>query len=90
MARAQQEWTGGDDQVRKFKFNVTGIHSLKPCRAISAASATNELIAFRLLHSDALRDDPRNHTIPILEYIKFEEQIFAVMPRQCHFLSLRG
>ena len=38
-------------------------------------------MAFRLLHSDALRDDPRNHTMPILEYIKFEEQIFAVMPR---------
>jgi len=50
-------------------------------KVISGPSATNELKAFRLLHSDALRDDPRNHTIPILEYIKFEEQIFAVMPR---------
>jgi len=50
-------------------------------KAISGASPTNELIAFRLLHSDSLRDDPRNHTIPILEYIKFEEQVFAVMPR---------
>jgi hypothetical protein len=70
----------GDDQVRKFEFNVTGVHFLKQCRAISAASATNELIA--------LRDDPRNHTIPILEYIKFEEQVLAVIPRHVIFLSV--
>ncbi|KAF8881728.1 hypothetical protein CPB85DRAFT_1567343 [Mucidula mucida] len=53
-------------------------------KAISGPKPTGELQAFRLLHSDALRDDPRNHTIPVLEYIDFNGQVFIVMPRWYH------
>ncbi len=52
------------------------------CRAVSGSRLTKELRALRLLHSDALRDDPRNHTIPVLEFIEFNGQVFAVMPRR--------
>ncbi len=50
-------------------------------RAISGPQPSKELRAFRLLQSDALRDDPRNHTIPVLDYINFNGQVFVVMPR---------
>ncbi|KAF8885115.1 hypothetical protein CPB85DRAFT_1566945 [Mucidula mucida] len=50
-------------------------------KAISGPQPSKELRAFRLLQSDALRDDPRNHTIPVLDYINFNGQVFVVMPR---------
>ncbi|KAF8891982.1 hypothetical protein CPB85DRAFT_1440922 [Mucidula mucida] len=51
-------------------------------KAVSGSIPTKELRALRLLHSDDLRDDPRNHTIPVLDYLEFNGQVFAVMPRQ--------
>ncbi|KAF8888001.1 hypothetical protein CPB85DRAFT_1334833 [Mucidula mucida] len=50
-------------------------------KAVSGSKPTKELQALRLLQSDALRDDPRNHTIPVLDFIEFNNQVFAVMPR---------
>ncbi|KAF8885117.1 hypothetical protein CPB85DRAFT_1442142 [Mucidula mucida] len=40
-------------------------------KAVSGSIPTKELRALRLLHSDDLRDDPRNHTIPVLDYLEF-------------------
>ncbi|KAF7763835.1 hypothetical protein Agabi119p4_8372 [Agaricus bisporus var. burnettii] len=50
-------------------------------KAISGAVPTNELRALQLLHSEPLCNDPRNHTIPVIEYIEFNQQTFVVMPR---------
>ncbi|KAF8881724.1 hypothetical protein CPB85DRAFT_417608 [Mucidula mucida] len=50
-------------------------------KAISGPQPSKELRAFRRLQSDALRDDPRNHTIPVLDYVNFNGQMFVVMPR---------
>ena len=50
-------------------------------RAISGPIATTELQALRLLHSDDLKDNPQNHTIPVVEYLNFDGQVFVVMPR---------
>ncbi|KAF8900810.1 hypothetical protein CPB85DRAFT_1458127 [Mucidula mucida] len=50
-------------------------------KAVSGSNPTKELRALRLLNSDTLRDDPRNHTIPVLDYLEFNGQVFAVMPR---------
>ncbi|KAF8881734.1 hypothetical protein CPB85DRAFT_1567348 [Mucidula mucida] len=45
---------------------------------ISGPQPSKELRAFHLLQSDALRDDPRNHTIPVLDYVNFNGQVFVV------------
>ncbi|KAF8900797.1 hypothetical protein CPB85DRAFT_1439366 [Mucidula mucida] len=50
-------------------------------KSISGPQPSKELRAFRLLQSDALRNDPRNHTIPVLDYVNFNSQVFVVMPR---------
>ncbi|KAF8072290.1 hypothetical protein FPV67DRAFT_1484801 [Lyophyllum atratum] len=72
----------GQDVVIKYEFfEFPNKSVLKLYRAVSGASPTRELQAFHLLHSDTLRNDPRNRTIPILEYIEFNKQVFAVMPR---------
>ena len=51
-------------------------------RAVSGPNTTRELRALKLLNSDALRDEPRNHTIPIHDYVTFLGQVFVVMPRR--------
>jgi hypothetical protein len=51
-------------------------------RAVSAVEDdTPELQALRLLQSQALHDDPRNHLIPILDWIEAFGVTFIVMPR---------
>ncbi|KIY68195.1 hypothetical protein CYLTODRAFT_443535 [Cylindrobasidium torrendii FP15055 ss-10] len=50
-------------------------------KAVSNADATPELQALRLLQSDGLHNDPRNRTIPILEWIEAFGHTFIVMPR---------
>ncbi|KAF7763837.1 hypothetical protein Agabi119p4_8374 [Agaricus bisporus var. burnettii] len=50
-------------------------------KVISGAVPANELKALQLLLSEPLRSDPRNHTIPIIEFIEFNQQTFIVMPR---------
>ncbi|KAH9483619.1 hypothetical protein JR316_0003089 [Psilocybe cubensis] len=42
---------------------------------------TQELKVFQRLNDKKLRDNPANHTIYALEYIKFDKFIFVVMPR---------
>ncbi|XP_006463120.1 hypothetical protein AGABI2DRAFT_74226 [Agaricus bisporus var. bisporus H97] len=56
-------------------------------KAISGAVPTNELRALQLLHSEPLCNDPRNHTIPVIEYIEFNQQTFVVMPRWSSIVS---
>ncbi|KAF8891973.1 hypothetical protein CPB85DRAFT_1440913 [Mucidula mucida] len=46
-------------------------------KAVSGSTPTKELRALRLLHSDDLRDDPRNHTIPVLDYLEWNVAIWA-------------
>lgn len=50
-------------------------------RAISGAVTKNELKVLRLLRSEPLCNDPRNHTIPVIDFIEFNQQTFVVMPR---------
>ncbi|KAF7763828.1 hypothetical protein Agabi119p4_8365 [Agaricus bisporus var. burnettii] len=50
-------------------------------KVISGAVPTNELKALQLLQSEPLRSDPRNHVIPVIEFIEFDRQTFVVMPR---------
>ncbi|EKM77856.1 hypothetical protein AGABI1DRAFT_130128 [Agaricus bisporus var. burnettii JB137-S8] len=50
-------------------------------KAISGAVPKNELKALQLLHSEPLCNDPRNRTIPVIEFIEFNQQTFVVMPR---------
>ncbi|KAF7763827.1 hypothetical protein Agabi119p4_8364 [Agaricus bisporus var. burnettii] len=63
-------------------------------KAVSTgAVASNELKALKLLHSEPLRNDPRNRIIPVVDYIEFNHQTFAVMPRwshcvQCDFVTV--
>jgi hypothetical protein len=55
--------------------------SLTWYRAVSALHETPELQTLKRLQSDDLRNDPRNHTIPILEWIEAFGTTFIVMPR---------
>ncbi|KAF9481611.1 hypothetical protein BDN70DRAFT_803119, partial [Pholiota conissans] len=41
---------------------------------------STELQILRLLNSPSMRSDPRNATVPILEFIEFHGWVFAVMP----------
>ncbi|KAJ3506461.1 hypothetical protein NLJ89_g6854 [Agrocybe chaxingu] len=43
--------------------------------------ATNELKALRYLNSRSAREDPRNHTIHVVDFIELGEFVFVVMPR---------
>ncbi|KAF7763439.1 hypothetical protein Agabi119p4_7976 [Agaricus bisporus var. burnettii] len=52
-------------------------------KAISGAVPNNELKALQLLHSEPLCNDPRNRTIPVIEFIEYNQQTFVVMPRWC-------
>ncbi|KAF8899593.1 hypothetical protein CPB84DRAFT_1780143 [Gymnopilus junonius] len=46
-----------------------------------ASTPSDELKALRFLNNKEMRSDPRNHTIPMLELLKFDNFIFAVMPK---------
>ncbi|KDR85783.1 hypothetical protein GALMADRAFT_84930 [Galerina marginata CBS 339.88] len=45
---------------------------------------SSELEILQFLDTKESRSDPRNHTIPIIEFLKFEKFTFVVMPRWCH------
>jgi len=42
---------------------------------------TNELKVLQYLNKEGIRSDPRNRTIPVLEFITFNNLVFAIMPR---------
>ncbi|KDR85852.1 hypothetical protein GALMADRAFT_132495 [Galerina marginata CBS 339.88] len=46
-----------------------------------ATVVSDELKVLRYLNTEKARSDPRNHTIPIIEYLTFDGLVFAVMPR---------
>ncbi|KIY68194.1 hypothetical protein CYLTODRAFT_267213 [Cylindrobasidium torrendii FP15055 ss-10] len=50
-------------------------------KAVSNEDATPELRALRFLQSDGIWDDPRNRTIPILDWFEAFGHTFIVMPR---------
>ena len=50
-------------------------------RLVSGSEPSQELEALRRLNSPLLRANPRNRTIPVLEFIKWGDLVFAVMPR---------
>ncbi|KAF9045911.1 hypothetical protein BDZ89DRAFT_99587 [Hymenopellis radicata] len=50
-------------------------------KAISGPIPDKELLALRRLNTEPRRDDQRNHTIPVLDYVVFNGQVFVVMPR---------
>jgi len=51
-------------------------------KLISNASVpSNELKVLQYLNTEPVRSDPRNHTIPVIEYLNISNLIFVVMPR---------
>ncbi|KIM47407.1 hypothetical protein M413DRAFT_439078 [Hebeloma cylindrosporum] len=42
---------------------------------------TNEYKILQYLNEEGVRADPRNHTIPVLEFLTVKDYIFAIMPR---------
>ncbi|KAJ3538571.1 hypothetical protein NMY22_g5106 [Coprinellus aureogranulatus] len=49
--------------------------------ASSGPSASEELNVFWRLNTPEARGDPRNHTLPVLGYLNFNDLVFVVMPR---------
>ncbi|KAF9478085.1 hypothetical protein BDN70DRAFT_68212 [Pholiota conissans] len=41
----------------------------------------SELEILQLLNSEKMRKDPRNHTIPVIEFVQFQQYTFVIMPR---------
>ncbi|KAG6847884.1 hypothetical protein H0H93_005197 [Arthromyces matolae] len=51
-------------------------------RLVSGREPSTELQILRMLNTESARNDPRNHTIPLLEFISFgADWVFVVMPR---------
>ncbi|PPR00739.1 hypothetical protein CVT24_000945 [Panaeolus cyanescens] len=50
-------------------------------RLISGSEPSEELAVWKRLHSSALKNHPRNRSIPVLDYIRFDGLTFIVMPR---------
>ncbi|PPR05617.1 hypothetical protein CVT26_009138 [Gymnopilus dilepis] len=43
---------------------------------------SHELEILEFLNSKQARSDPRNHTIPVIEFLRYDKFVFVVMPRQ--------
>lgn len=50
-------------------------------RVVADDKEAGEFEIYKTLNTKEMRSDPRNHTIPIVEFIKVEKYTFAVMPR---------
>ncbi|KAF5332771.1 hypothetical protein D9611_005297 [Ephemerocybe angulata] len=50
-------------------------------RVVSGPEMTDELRAFHRLNTPEARSDPRNNTLPVLKYLRFDGMVFIVMPR---------
>ncbi|KAF8174929.1 hypothetical protein BJ912DRAFT_909635 [Pholiota molesta] len=50
-------------------------------KIVADETKRNELEILQALNTDSKRRDPRNHTIPVIEFIKFQQYTFVVMPR---------
>ncbi|KJA19245.1 hypothetical protein HYPSUDRAFT_44512 [Hypholoma sublateritium FD-334 SS-4] len=50
-------------------------------KVIADDTNTEEYEIFKILNTAEMRSDPRNHTIPIIEFIRVEKYTFVVMPR---------
>ncbi|KAI5821840.1 hypothetical protein K523DRAFT_288636 [Schizophyllum commune Tattone D] len=49
------------------------------------AQGINELKILKYLSREDLRTDPRNHAIPVVEYIEHEQYVFAIFPKWTPF-----
>jgi hypothetical protein len=45
------------------------------------ASESDELEVYKRLNTPQARQDPRNHTVPVLEWLEHDGLVFVVMPR---------
>ncbi|PPQ70715.1 hypothetical protein CVT24_000831 [Panaeolus cyanescens] len=50
-------------------------------RLVSGSETSEELAVWQRLHSPALKNHPRNRSIPVLDYVHFDGLTFIVMPR---------
>ncbi|KAF8915008.1 hypothetical protein CPB85DRAFT_1433210 [Mucidula mucida] len=75
-------------QLSLHLFGQHGTELGETLWAVSGSKPTKELQALRLLQSDALRDDPRNHTIPVLDFIEFNNQVFATRATRADFVTV--
>ncbi|KAF4610824.1 hypothetical protein D9613_007278 [Agrocybe pediades] len=50
-------------------------------KLISDGRASPELEILKFLNTEKAREDPRNHTIPVIEFLTLETLTFVVMPR---------
>ncbi|KAF8916837.1 hypothetical protein CPB85DRAFT_1288140 [Mucidula mucida] len=77
-----------DDEHAAFHFFAPRVWAARDkkgrdviIKAISGPLPSKELLALRRLSTEPLQNDPRNHTIPVLDYVIFNGQVFVVMPR---------
>ncbi|KAF4611408.1 hypothetical protein D9613_004313 [Agrocybe pediades] len=50
-------------------------------KVVSDANPSDELDVLQFLNTKEARADPRNRTIPVIEFLELEQYTFAVMPR---------
>ncbi|KAF8882648.1 hypothetical protein CPB85DRAFT_1339423 [Mucidula mucida] len=55
----------------------------------TTSSPTPELLALQRLNTPTARSDPRNHTIPVLDFVTWGGLVFAVMPRWICAFNIR-
>ncbi|KAF5332571.1 hypothetical protein D9611_005298 [Ephemerocybe angulata] len=59
-------------------------------RLVSGSVPTDELKIYQLLNSPEARKDPRNHTLPVLDFLRFDGLVFVVMPRWARSFDCDG
>lgn len=73
-------WPRCGYQVRVVDRGVD-ISLICDVRAISDETPSNELKILQLLNTKEARLNPRNHAIPVIEFLTFDKFTFVVMPR---------
>jgi hypothetical protein len=48
---------------------------------VSGSKPSQELAIYQRLNEPQARKDPRNHTLPVIDYLAFNELTFVVVPR---------
>ncbi|KAF6753300.1 other/AgaK1 protein kinase [Ephemerocybe angulata] len=59
-------------------------------RLVAGVVPTDELKIYQLLNSPEARKDPRNHTLPVLDLLRFDGLVFVVMPRWARSFDCDG
>ncbi|KAG6829196.1 hypothetical protein H0H92_005397 [Tricholoma furcatifolium] len=76
-----QNWSSRLSCVRSH-LECTLLEMHKEGRLVSGRDEpTDELLILQKLNTATARADPRNHTIPVIEFITFDDLVFVVMPR---------